>query len=1174
MKIQKKTINLLIFCLFFLFLDGIGRTKAEPSQTSVRVGIYHNPPLVSIGPTGTPRGLFIDILIAIAGQENWNLQFLRGTWSDQLTRLETGKIDLLPAIAIDDTREKQFLFIDETVIANWAQVFVPEDSPVQSIPDLDGLTIAVLSDDIYYTGEPGIAAICRSFNIDCELKAYPSYEQVLMATARNKVDAGLVNRLFGATEGLRYTPIPSPIVLMPTDIRIAISHETPHKEILKERIDHHLHRMKTDELSIYHTQLRKLFGNGHEEREQPTWLLRTFILSLLVVLGLFLVVQVMRWRIRQQTRELSHQEMRYKGFFDAVAISFWEGDSSRLLHRLQQLIHTGIRDINTYFDDHPDELRTWVRQIRIVSANPATLRLFGVNTVEELQSWIPHAFTPSAYSVFQQTLVAASKKQRVFTGELDLLTFDRQPIRVIIFFPISYRLEESCRVPVSMLDVTHQRQTEKRLSQVIQGASLGFWDWNLITDELTVNDRWTEMLGLDRSTLTHGIADFEERIHPEDAPITLPAIREHIQAGTPYTLEFRLRHADNHWVWIQGAGAVVEYDPSTNQPLRACGTHENITERKHAEETLHTLMRSMVGITGEDFFERAARELCHWFHADGANIGEVVEKNRIVALSTIVDGKVVEDFQYHLRGTPCNQVVMQGPHLYPEGVQELFPTDQDLIVLNIEGYAGVPIRNIKGEAIGVVWVVSRQPLRMESDWKDVMEIIAARISAEIERKRATEKLQHRATFDSLTDLPNRRLLIDRLTQAQARCRRHAHKGAVIFMDLDHFKTINDTLGHTVGDLLLIEVAKRLQGQIRDEDTASRLGGDEFVVLFSELDGDPQVAAQQARTGAKKIQTALSEPYTIQGNQLHITPSLGIVIFPMDDENADDILKYADSAMYRAKEAGRNTIRFFLPEMHQSAEVQLQLQNDLRHAISHQELDLYFQPMVDGEGRTLSAEVLLRWPHPTHGTVEPKDFLHVAEESGQILEICNWVLTQALTRCKPWIEAHPWLQGISVNIHSALFHQAGFTENLEKILHETGFNPQHLTLEIHEATLASNLEEAATKIDHLQQLGVRFSIDRFGIDYASVSFLRKFALHELKIDRSIVGRMLSDPEDAKLVQTLISLAQQMEIHVVAVGVENESQLNFLRDNGCRLFQGYYFARPQPADQFINHLNKQS
>ncbi|MCU7811601.1 MAG: PAS domain-containing protein, partial [Candidatus Thiodiazotropha sp. (ex Notomyrtea botanica)] len=499
--------------------------------------------------------------------------------------------------------------IDETVIANWAQVFVPEDSPIHSIPDLDGLTIAVLSDDIYYTGEPGIAAICRSFDIDCELKTYPSYERVLMAIVRNKVDAGLVNRLFGATEGLRYTPIPSPIVLMPTDIRIAISRKSQHGERLKSRIDHHLHMMKTDELSTYHTRLRTLFGNGRMKEEKPAWLLRTFILSLLVVLGLFLVLQIMRWRIRQQSQELSHQETRYKAFFDAVSISFWEGDSSRLLQRLQQLIHTGISDINTHFDDHPDELRTWVRQIRIVSANPATLRLFSVNTVEELQSWIPHAFTPSAYRVFQKTMVAASKKQRVFTGEMDLLTFDRQPIQVIISFPISYSLEASYRVPVSMLDVTHQRQTEKQLSQVIQGASLGFWDWNLITDELTVNDRWIEMLGLDRSTLTHRIGDFEARIHPEDAPITLPAIREHIQAGTPYTLEFRLRHADNHWVWIQGSGAVVEYDPSTNQPLRACGTHENITERKHAEETLHTLMRSMVGITGEDFFERVVREL-------------------------------------------------------------------------------------------------------------------------------------------------------------------------------------------------------------------------------------------------------------------------------------------------------------------------------------------------------------------------------------------------------------------------------------------------------------------------------------------------------------------------------------------------------------------------------------
>ncbi|MCU7844096.1 MAG: EAL domain-containing protein [Candidatus Thiodiazotropha sp. (ex Monitilora ramsayi)] len=1170
MKTKTKYINLRNLLLFLLLLSNLGRLSAAPNQLTVRVGVYHNPPLVSISSTGAPRGIFIEILSAIARHENWHLQYFRGTWSEQLSRLQAGQIDLLPAIAIDDTREKRFLYNEETVIANWGQIFVPEDSGIQSLPDLDSQVIAVLQDDIYYIGEPGIESICHAFDIDCELEPYPSYESVLLAVARGKVDAGLVNRLYGATEGLRFTPLPSPIVLMPTDIRMAVSRKSQYGEILKTRIDHHLKQMKTDELSIYHEELNKLFNSKHTKQEEPSWYFRAFVLSLLVAVSLFTLMQFMRWRMRQQSRQLSQGETRYKRFFDGVAISLWEGDSSRILVRLRELISNGETDIEAYFNANPDELKTWVKQIRIVSANPATRRLFGVNTVQELQSWVPHTFTPSAYRALQKTLVAASQKKRVFTGEMDLLAFNRKPIRVIISFPISYSLEESQRVPVSMLDVTHQRQTEKQLSQVIKGASLGFWDWNLVTDEHIVNDRWIGMLGLQRSELHNRISDFADRLHPDDEPLTMPVIRDHIQTGNPYSLEFRMRHADGHWVWIQGSGAAVEYDPSTHQPIRACGTHEDITKRKHAEETLHTLMRSMVGITGEDFFDRAARELCHWFHADGANIGELVDNNRIVALSTIVDGKMVEDFQYHLTGTPCNQVVMQGPHLYPEGVQDLFPTDEDLTVLDIEGYAGVPIRNIKGEVIGVVWVVSRNPLRMESDWEDVMEIIAARISAEIERKRANEKLEHQATYDSLTDLPNRRLLLDRLTQAQANCRRHEHKGAVIFLDLDRFKTINDSLGHTVGDLLLIEVAKRLQSQIRDEDTASRLGGDEFVVLFSELSNDPQVAAQQASQGANKIQSALSAPYTIRGNELHITPSLGIVIFPMDDESADDILKYADSAMYRAKEAGRNTVRFFLPVMQQSAEVQLQLENDLRHAAENRELTLFYQPTVDTTGSILSAEALLRWRHPTRGIILPAEFLPVAESSGLILDLCHWTLTQSLIQRNNWVNDLIGLENVSVNIHSAHFHQASFVENIQNILEETNSDPHSLTLEIHETTLATNLEEAATKIDQLRQLGVRFCVDRFGTDYAAINFLRKFTLDRFKIDQTLVNRIPSAPEERKLVQTLISLAQKMEIDVVAVGVEDEAQFDFLRDNGCRLFQGYYFSHPQPAEQFTDTL----
>lgn len=1169
---QNRVINLLNLLLLFLLLPGLVQA-VETSPTRVRVGIYNNPPLVSLGPSGAPQGLFIDILEAIATQEHWELQYLHGSWSDQLTRLKAGRIDLLPAIAEDGERGQQFLFNDETVIVNWAQIFVPENSSIQSILDLDGRRIAVLSDDVYLTGEHGIESLCRSFAIDCRLIPYPTYDLVLKAVAQGRADAGLVNRLFGALEGPRFSStIPSPILLMPADIRFALSRENANSEGLKAGIDRHLHLMKSDQFSVYHKRLRSLFETSPAERQPPAWPMELIFISLLSVLGLFILVQILKWRIHRQTRELTESEARYRSFFEGAAIALWEGDSSRILERLRLLINTGISDIEQYFDEHPEELESWVSLIGIDNANPATRHLLGVNSAEDLQRWLPHAFTPSAYRVLKRTLVAASRGERVFTDEMDLLSVDRRAVRVIISFPITQKIEESHRVPVFMLDVTHQRQTEKQLSQVIQGASLGFWDWNLATDEYIVNDRWIEMLGLERSVLRHRISDWTQRIHPDDEASTLSLIKAHIEQGTSYSLEFRMRHADDHWVWIQGSGSVVEYDPLSHRPTRASGTHQDISTRKHAEEALHTLMRTMVGITGEDFFQRAVRELCRWFDADGANIGELVNGNRIVALATLIDGKPLEDFQYPVKGTPCNQVVTQGACLYPQGVQDLFPRDEDLMVLNIEGYAGVPIIDLSGETIGIVWVVSRKVLRMEPDWKSVMEIIAARIGAEIERKRATEQLEHRATFDSLTDLPNRRLLIDRLTQAQARCRRHGHKGAVLYMDLDHFKSINDSLGHTVGDLLLIEAGQRLRNQIRDEDTASRLGGDEFVVLFSELSGERQVAAQQASQGARKIQLALSEPYAIGGNQLHITPSIGIVIFPMDDESADDILKYADTAMYRAKEEGRNTVRFFLPGMQQSAEAELRLQNDLRSAVAKRQLRIYFQPKVDGSGNILDAEALLRWAHPKEGTIEPEKFLHTAEESGQILEICNWVMTEALTLSKPWLAQHPWLRGISVNINSAHFHQAGFTERVERTLRETGSDPRHLTLEINEETLTSNLEETGMKIGYLRRLGVRFSIDRFGTGASSIALLRKFPLDELKLARAVVGRINSDPRDARLAQSIVTLAQQMEIDVVAVGIENESQFHFLQAHGCRQFQGYYFGRPQPADQFAAALKR--
>jgi len=443
-----------------------------------------------------------------------------------------------------------------------------------------------------------------------------------------------------------------------------------------------------------------------------------------------------------------------------------------------------------------------------------------------------------------------------------------------------------------------------------------------------------------------------------------------------------------------------------------------------------------------------------------------------------------------------------------------------------------------------------------------------------ERKRAAELIEHQANFDALTDLPNRGLLLDRLFQALARCRRHSHVGAALYIDLDNFKNINDSLGHPVGDALLQEVARRLKKELREEDTPARLGGDEFVVLFSELTNNPEQAAQQAQVGAEKIQKAISAPYTINDHELLITVSIGIAMFPMENESYDDILRHADTAMYRAKDAGRNAICFFLPSMQLAAEERLKLQNDLRQALLRNEWRLQYQPQLDASGNIIGAEALLRWQHPQRGNVPPADFIPMVEETGQILPIGEWVLESALGQLKTWTNTIPdsSFQNLAINVSPRQFHQADFVIQIERILGETGAAPNLLTLELTEGILIENLEDTIQKMEALKRLGVRFSIDDFGTGYSSLAYLRRLPLDEIKIDRSFVRDITTDPGDANLIETIITMAKHLDLEVVAEGIETKEQLDFLREKGCRFFQGFYFSRPQSVEGFTELISK--
>jgi diguanylate cyclase (GGDEF)-like protein/PAS domain S-box-containing protein len=442
------------------------------------------------------------------------------------------------------------------------------------------------------------------------------------------------------------------------------------------------------------------------------------------------------------------------------------------------------------------------------------------------------------------------------------------------------------------------------------------------------------------------------------------------------------------------------------------------------------------------------------------------------------------------------------------------------------------------------------------------------------RREAEAQLERQAFYDGLTELPNRRLLMDRLEQAMVRSQRHDHMGALLFLDLDQFKVINDSLGHSVGDALLKQVARRLHATVRREDTAARMGGDEFVVLLPELSDDPEVTANFAREIADKVRQTISEPYHFEGHTLHVTPSIGIALFPLGCECADDILKQADAAMYRAKELGRNGVQFFLPSMQLLAEERLTLQNDLRYALSRSEFALHYQPQYDDAGRITGAESLLRWQHPQRGMVSPADFIPLAEENGLILPIGEWVLHTAcefLQRCTA-SRSGVYLPCLAVNVSPRQFRQNGFVEQVRSILQRTGVEPARLELELTEGMLVDDVADTVEKMQALKALGVRFSIDDFGTGYSSLAYLKNLPLNKLKVDQSFIRDVPANEGGAAIVETIIAMTRHLGLEVIAEGVETEAQCEFLRQKGCRHYQGYHFSRPLPEAEFLDCLQK--
>lgn len=679
------------------------------------------------------------------------------------------------------------------------------------------------------------------------------------------------------------------------------------------------------------------------------------------------------------------------------------------------------------------------------------------------------------------------------------------------------------------------RKSEHRSNLILDSVSNGVWGLDTQGNTIFVNVAASKMLGYSTSELMN--KPMHATVHhsyPDGSPYPRDAC--------PMYATFRdgiVRTVANEVLWRKdGSSFPVEYSSTPiydeEELVGSVVVFQDITERKAAEE----LQR----------IAAAAFETHEAIMITDANANLI---------------RVNKAFE-EITGYFQEEVVGKNPRILSSGRQDkIFYTGMWERLLSQGSWTGEIWDKRKNGEIYPKWLT----ITAIKDGNGKTTGYVATFSDITLRKKAEEDIYSLAFYDHLTQLPNRRHLIDRITQSQSISARSNHHGALLFLDMDRFKVLNDTLGHDVGDIFLIEVARRLRQCVRDMDTVARIGGDEFVVLIEEIGLDAADASQKVALIAEKIRTSLSAPYLLDSHEHHSSTSIGVCLYRGNETAIDALLKYADMAMYQAKESGRNAVRFYDPAMQQAVETRAALEADLRHAITDHQLHLYFQIQVDNERRPLGAEALIRWIHPQRGMISPMQFIPIAEESSLILDVGQWVLETACQQLSLWrrLEQTKNLT-LAVNVSAAQFKKHDFVNSISTLLNIHNIDPERLKLELTEAVVLEDVADVVTKMHALKALGVRLSLDDFGTGYSSLSYLKQLPLDQIKIDQSFVRDIGTDPSDAVMVQTIINLSESFRLNVIAEGVETEAQLNFLKQNGCMAYQGYLFSKPVPLADF--------
>lgn len=669
--------------------------------------------------------------------------------------------------------------------------------------------------------------------------------------------------------------------------------------------------------------------------------------------------------------------------------------------------------------------------------------------------------------------------------------------------------------------------SREKLSEAQEIAHLGAIEWNIAEDEIKLSDETKIITGMLSSSAKMTLKDFLGMLNPDDRTLLKDAIDLAVTKGTSFSLDYSIECPDGiKRVFHSYAKPIVD---STGKIVRLSGTIQDITEQKEMRDRLFQSATVFENTTEAVIVADAGGKIISANKAFTDITGYTEEEVIGKTTSLLKSGKHNDEFYKEMWSEISKIGSWQGEIWNKRKNGDIYPEWLNISV----------VKNLDGAITNYIGVFS-----------DISVI-----------KESQQKLDYLAHHDTLTGLPNRLLLSARMDQALAQARRNKSLLAVLFLDLDHFKNVNDSLGHYIGDMLIKEVASRIVNCVRKEDTVSRLGGDEFSIFIEEMH-DSNFASDIA----SKIISALCEKYIIHGHEIFITCSIGISIFPNDGNDTATLLKNADSALYKAKEQGRNSYQYYTKELSVRAMERMVMENNLRHALERNELVVYYQPQVDMySGEIVGMEALLRWKHPEIGLISPDNFIGLAEETGLIIPIGEWVLRTACKCAQSWIESGLPKIRMAVNLSSRQFNQKNLPEIIANILRETGLDSHLLEIELTERIVMEDAESSIKMIAELKKLNIQFSIDDFGTGYSSLSYLKRFPLERIKIDKSFVDNIVSNPEDAAIVQAIISMSHGLNLMTIAEGVETVEQLEFLRSRECDEVQGYYFSRPLPANE---------